>query len=56
MNQHVLDNAKAYVALVGLIAADLLKQYGPDGTLGAVLTVLLIVSGAFAVWRVPNAA
>ena len=52
---HFLENAKAYVALVGLIAASLLKEYGPDGTLGAVLTVVVIVAGAFATWRVPNA-
>jgi hypothetical protein len=52
---NVLVNAKAYVALVTAIAAALLAQYGPNDTLGAVLTVVTIVGGVFATWRVPNA-
>lgn len=51
----ILVNAKAYVALATSIAAALLAQYGPEGTLGAVLTVVTIVGGVFATWRVPNA-
>jgi len=51
---HVLENAKAYVALAGALAAALLEQFGPDGTLGAILTTIVTIAGVFAVWRVPN--
>ena len=38
---HVLENAKAYVALAGALAAALLEQFGPDGTLGKLGKVAL---------------
>lgn len=52
---HVLANAKAYVALAGSIATVLLNELGPDGTIGATLTAIVAIAGVFAVWRVPNA-
>lgn len=55
MPEHVLVNAKAYAALVGAITASLLTQFGPDGNVGAVLTVVSIVAAAVVTWRVPNA-
>lgn len=55
MKQHVLESAKAYVALVVGIATALLGIYGPDTKVGEVLTVIVVVGGAFAVWKVPNA-
>lgn len=48
-------NAKAFAALAGIIAYALLEQYGPGGTLGAVLTIVFIVAGAVGTWAVPNA-
>jgi len=50
----ILVNAKAYVSLASLIVAALLTEYGPDGKLGATLTVASVVLGALATWRVPN--
>ena len=55
MKQHVLESAKAYVALVVSIATALLGIYGPETTVGHVLTVIVAVGGAVAVWTVPNA-
>jgi len=52
---NILVNAKAYVSLASLIVAALLTEYGPDGKLGATLTVASVVLGALATWRVPNA-
>lgn len=55
MNQHVLENAKAYVALVGAIATGLLGVYAADTTVGQVLTVVSIIATAVSTWTVPNA-
>jgi hypothetical protein len=55
MKQHVLESAKAYVALAVGIATSLLSIYGPDTPVGQVLTVIVAVGGAIAVWTVPNA-
>lgn len=55
MKQHVLESAKAYTALVVGIATALLGIYGPDTRVGQVLTVIVAVGGAIAVWSVPNA-
>lgn len=55
MKQHVLESAKAYTALVVGIATALLGVYGPDTQVGQVLTVVVAVGGAIAVWTVPNA-
>lgn len=55
MNQHFLDNAKAYVSLVGALVSALLGVYGPDTDLGHVLTVVSVLATAFLTWRVPNA-
>jgi hypothetical protein len=55
MKQHVLESAKAYTALVVGIATALLGIYGPDTGVGQVLTVIVAVGGAIAVWSVPNA-
>jgi hypothetical protein len=54
MKQHVLESAKAYTALVVGIATALLGVYGPDTQVGQVLTVVVAVGGAIAVWTVPN--
>jgi hypothetical protein len=55
MNAHVLANAKAYAALVGSVCTALVGIYGPDSDLGKVLTAVVAVCSAVAVWRVPNA-
>ena len=52
---HILVNAKAYVALVGSICTGLLAVYGPDTTVGQVLTVVAVVATAVGTWAVPNA-
>lgn len=51
---HVLEAAKAYVALVSLIATALMGSFATDSTVGKVLTAVVAVCGAFATWRVPN--
>jgi hypothetical protein len=50
-----LEAAKAYVALVGAIATGLLGVYAADTVVGQVLTVIVIVATAIAVFQVPNA-
>lgn len=52
---HILENAKAYVALVGSIATALLGVFAADSTVGQVLTVVAVVSTAFGTWYVSNA-
>lgn len=52
---HVLTNAKAYVALAGSIATALLAVYGPETTVGQVLTVVSVIATAIGTWAVPNA-
>lgn len=55
MNQHLLDNAKAYAALVGSIITAVLGTVPPHTTLFIVLTALSAVATAVATWRIPNA-
>lgn len=50
-----LEAAKAYVALVGAIATGLLGVYAADTVVGQVLTIIVIVATAVAVFKVPNA-
>ncbi len=52
---HVAVNAKSYVALLGSIAVALLTVYGPESTVGQVLTVVSVIATAFSTWAVPNA-
>lgn len=52
---HVLTNAKAYVALAGSIATALLAVYGPETSVGQVLTVVSVVATAVGTWAIPNA-
>lgn len=54
MNERVLINAKAYVALVGSIASALLGVYAAESTVGQVLTVIAVVATAVTTWAVPN--
>lgn len=54
MNDHILANVKAYVALIGAIATGLQGVYTADTPVGQVLLVVTIVSTAFATWRLPN--
>lgn len=49
-----MENAKAYVALIGAIASALLGVYAVDTTVGQVLTVISIIATAIATYRVPN--
>lgn len=51
---HVAEWAKAYVSLIGAVATGLMAMYGPDTTVGQVLTVIVIVTTAVATWAVPN--
>lgn len=55
MSAHLLENAKAYVALIGSIATALLAVYGPETEVGRVLTVIAVVATAVGTWAVPNA-
>ena len=50
---HFAENAKAYVALLGLVAVGL-TEVAPESWQLA-LRIILAVSGAFAVWATPNA-
>jgi len=43
-------NAKAYVALVGVLATAALVQFAPDSTVFHVLTVVAALATAFGVW------
>lgn len=52
---HILENAKAYAALVGTVATALLGVYAADTQVGKVLTIVGVVATAFATWRIPNA-
>lgn len=49
------EYAKAYVALLGAIAAGLQGVYTADTVVGQIAMVVTIVATAFATWRVPNA-
>jgi len=49
------QSAKAYAALVGSIATALLAVFGPDTTVGHVLTVLAVIATAVTTYRIPNA-
>jgi len=46
--------AKAYVALVGSVATALLGIYGPDTTVGHVLTIVVAISTAVVTFQVRN--
>lgn len=46
--------AKAYIALIGSIAAALLAVFTADTSVGMVLTVIVIVATAVTTWAVPN--
>ena len=54
MNDHLLKNLKAYVALTGTICTALLATY-TGGTVGTVLTVVSTVATAFGTWYAENA-
>jgi len=54
MLDHIKSTAKAYTALLGSILTALLGVYGPETTVGQVLTVALAVVTAVATWAVPN--
>jgi EamA domain-containing membrane protein RarD len=54
MTDHVLERAKAYVALVGAVATALLGIYGPDTQLGQWATVAVALATAFGAYKVPN--
>lgn len=49
-----MQNAKAYVALVGSIATALLAVHAADTPVGQVLTVLSVVTTAFGTWAIEN--
>lgn len=51
---HVLVNAKAYVALVGSLCVALLAVLGPNEQLFDVLSLIAALCTAFVTWRVPN--
>lgn len=50
----ILRNAKACASFVTAVAAALLAQYGPDGTIGAACTAVVVIGGVCATWRIPN--
>jgi hypothetical protein len=52
----ILQNAKAVCSLATAVATALLAQYGPGGILGGICSVVVVVGGVFATWRIPNAA
>lgn len=45
---------KAVAAFVGSVATALLGLYGPDTTIGHVLTIVVAVATALAVFQFPN--
>jgi anaerobic C4-dicarboxylate transporter len=55
MNSHVLQSAKAYAALIGAVLTALVGTLTPDDPAYRVLTIVLAVVTALAVYRVPNA-
>ena len=55
MNDHVLKNAKAYVALAGSLASALLGVFTADTPVGKALTVVSVLTTAFGTWYVENA-
>ena len=50
-----MQNAKAYVALIGAVATALLGVYAADTQVGQILTVISVVATAVSTWAVPNA-
>lgn len=46
--------AKTIVAVVSAVGTALLTVYGPDTQVGHVLTVIVAVAGAVAVYAIPN--
>lgn len=55
LTEHLLTKAKAYVALVGVVATALLGVYGPDDGIYQWLTVIVAVATAVGTYAVPNA-
>lgn len=51
---HVLEWAKAYIALAGSIATGLMALFAPETTVGRVLTAIVIIATAVSTWAVPN--
>ncbi len=49
-----MENAKAYVALIGSIATALLAVFTADSTVGQVLTVVAIIATTFGTWAIEN--
>lgn len=56
MNAKVLETAKAWVALIGVVVTALLGTVGPDDALFDWLTGIAAVCTAIAVYVVPNRA
>jgi len=56
MNAHLLAAAKAYAALLGAILTALVGTLTPDDPGYRVLTIVLAIVTALAVYRVPNSA
>ena len=46
--------AKSYASLIGAICTALLGLYGPDTSLGHILTVVAAIATAVATYAVPN--
>jgi hypothetical protein len=55
MNATIRENAKAWVALLGVIVTALLGTIPPDDRLWQILTAVAAVCTAIAVYEVPNA-
>lgn len=49
-----MQNAKAYVALIGSIATALLGVFAAETTVGQVLTIVAVIATAFGTWAVEN--
>lgn len=55
MNQHVLVNLKAYVALLGSLATAMLGVFAADTTIGKVAMAVSVFATAFGTWFATNA-
>lgn len=47
--------AKFVVGLIAAVAGSLSTAFGPDTTIGHVITIVILVAGAIGVYLVPNA-
>lgn len=54
IQNQILENAKAYVSLIGALATALLGIYGPDTEVGHVLLIVVALATAFGTWATPN--